>query len=135
MWSSADDAGNATGTSTACGATAEVDAVITNPEPLTRRRKPIYLPTPAEIEAECARIRREWSHGERITRRMRGAHDLEPECHETHESTRDRSCTTSFSVRESDAEGRTVPSHQPDGLFGGTDAGPAGIDSSLCNVS
>ncbi|WP_397569058.1 hypothetical protein [Schlesneria sp. T3-172] len=136
MWSTADDERNAIGASETCTTTAEAEAVITNAEPLTRRRKPIYLPSPAEIEAECRKIRSEWSHSERITRRKIGAHDLdEGPCHETNESTRDRSCTTSFSVRVDDAGGLTVPSHQADGLFGGTNADRADIASSLLKPS
>lgn len=34
-------------------------------------RKPTYIPTPAQIRAECARIQAEWSEDEEYSRRFR----------------------------------------------------------------
>ncbi|WP_373651975.1 hypothetical protein [Schlesneria sp. DSM 10557] len=96
----------------------------------------VWVPSLAEIRAACAEIRAEWTDAEYRRRRAAMPHDLdEGPCHETHESTRDRSRITSCNVRESDAGGLTVPSHQADGLSGGTGADRADTRSSLLSVN
>lgn len=48
-------------------------------EDTTRRARPSYLPTPAEIAAGCADIRRRWSRSETIRRAVGGDVGLENE--------------------------------------------------------